>query len=155
MAIRPKRRRNYKAEYKRRVAKGERAGKTRQQARGHKGKEHVERAERSRSKYGASPGTMTRLRREAREKLLAVYNRTARGKVREKTVKRAMKYIHADDLRALIDGPDTNIVNMKNELSPLDPETTAADVYHSALAEYFPESIDDLVDLDFNPGWYK
>ena len=44
--------RDYKAEYARRLAKGQASGKSRQQARGHKAHEHIERKEKEREKYG-------------------------------------------------------------------------------------------------------
>lgn len=44
--------RDYAGEYARRIAKATAAGKTRQQARGHKAREHVERREKEVAKYG-------------------------------------------------------------------------------------------------------
>jgi poly-D-alanine transfer protein DltD len=46
------RKRDYKAEYARRIATGMSKGKTRQQARGHKPREHVARKERELREYG-------------------------------------------------------------------------------------------------------
>lgn len=48
------RRRDFKAEYARRIARATAQGKTRQQARGHKAHEHVERRERERREFGLS-----------------------------------------------------------------------------------------------------
>lgn len=149
----PKRKRDYKAEYARRIARATAAGKTRQAARGHKPKEHVVRQRRSISKYGASPSTMTRLRNQAKEKLMAVYRTVAKNPMRvsDRTVARGMRLLHADDLRTLIARDDIEIVNMTKELSPLDTE---ADSYHEQLAQYFPVSVDEIDAADFNPGWY-
>ncbi len=146
-----KRKRNYKAEYNRRIAKAAAAGKTRQQARGHVAKEHVRRAQRSRAKYGATPAQLTKLRKAAKGRLLAVYERIARNPVNERTVARGMKYLHAEDLKAIIDRDDMATVSMIKQVSPLSPE---ADSYYDQLAEYFPESIDDLAGDDINPLWY-
>ena len=44
--------RDYKAEYAKRLARGQAQGKTRQQARGHKAHEHIERKEREREEHG-------------------------------------------------------------------------------------------------------
>lgn len=96
---------------------------------------------------------MTRLRKAAKEKLFAAYKVIARNprNVSEKTVARGMKYLHADDLRSVIEWDPIRITNLTKELSPLD---TLADSYHAQLAEYFPTSIDDIEGDDHNPGWY-
>lgn len=152
MARKPPRKRNYKAEYERRQAKGRAAGKTRQQARGHKPREHVERARQSQAKYGASPSTMTRLRREAASKLLAIYKTIAKNPVNETTVARGMRLLHADDLRELIARDSIDTVSMLKEISPLRPSSAS---YLEQLEQYFPESIDDIDDAEWNPGWYR
>lgn len=139
-----KRQRNYKAEYARRIAKAKAAGKTRQEARGHKPREHVERARRSAAKYGASPSTMTRLRREAKDKLKALYLKVARNRVNEHTIARGMKYLHADDLRALIERDDFEIIG----------KASIQATYLDQLAEDFPVSIDEIEGAEHNPYWY-
>lgn len=148
-----KRKRDYKAEYAKRLARGAVKGKTRQQARGHKAKEHVVRAQRSKAKYGVSPSTLTRLRAQAKDKLVAAYKIIARNpyQVSDDTVRRGMRLLHAEDLRAIIAWDGIQITNMKNELSPLDP---AADSYYGQLEKYFPASVDDINAADHNPGWY-
>lgn len=152
-----KRKRNFKAEYARRIAKGAASGKTRQQARGHREKEHVERARRSKSKYGASPGTMTKLRAQAKGTLLKMYQRRARQPVNEQTVKRGMKYLHADDLRKIINDEiaTINAINGMQALSPTGTnEDPNGDSYFEQLAEHFPTSVDLLDGEDINPLWY-
>lgn len=140
-----KRKRNFKAEYARRIAKAKASGKTRQQGRGHKAKEHVERAKRTKAKYGISPAQLTRLRSKARAKVLAVFEATARNPVNDATVRRGIAMLHPDDLRRLVD-----------DLDPIDIISAAKiqDAYLDQLADYFPASIDDIEGVDFNPLWY-
>jgi len=139
-----KRKRDYKAEYAKRIAKAEAAGKTRQQARGHKAKEHVERARRSKAKFGVSPSTLTKIRKKARDRLLALYQKTARNPVSEKTLRRGMKLLHYEDLLSLID------------MDPIDVLSAVKiqDTYLEQLAQYFPVSIDDIESAGTNPLWY-
>lgn len=149
-----RRKRNYKAEYARRIAKAEKAGKTRQAARGHKPKEHLERARRSQSKYGASPATMTRLRNQARAKMLAAYQVIAKARVNERTVARGLKYLHSEDLRAIVnDWSGVDFVNLQKGLLPLNPKVN--DSYYDQLDEFFPHSVDLIDEDDTLPGWYK
>lgn len=143
-----KRKRNYKAEYAARIARAAAKGKTRQQARGHKAKEHVVRAERSKAKYGASPATMTRLRKAAKEKLIALYTVIAKNPVSERTVARGMRMLHAEDLRELIARDDIEIIGKATI------QGGAEDSYLNQLADDFPYSIDDIEAVDFNPYWY-
>ena len=55
--------RNYAAEYARRIARGQTAGKTRQQARGHKVHEHVERKVRELERYGLTSDQKSRIKK--------------------------------------------------------------------------------------------
>lgn len=139
-----KRKRNYKAEYARRIARAEAAGKTRQQARGHKPKEHIERARRSKIKYGVSPGTLTKWRNKAKDRLLAIYDKIARNPVSETTLRRGMKLLHYEDLVELVEMDRMDIISAVKIQS----------TYLEQLAEHFPVSIDDIVDADHNPLWY-
>ncbi len=147
--------RDYKAEYKRRLARGKKQGKTRQQARGHRPKEHVERRRKSEQKYGASPSTLTGLRKQAFDKLMAIYQTQALNPVSDKTVRKGMKMLHAEDLRALIDRDNVEIINRASVQAAF---TDSKGVYHRSyidqLAEDFPVSIDELVAVDYNPYWY-
>lgn len=52
--------RDYQAEYARRLASAEARGKTRQQARGHRAGEHIERAEREREEFGGLTGAQVK-----------------------------------------------------------------------------------------------
>lgn len=139
-----KRKRDYKAEYARRIAKATASGKTRQQARGHKPKEHIERARRAKAKYGVAPSTLTRLRKRAYERLKSLYEKTARNPISDRTIKRGMKLLHHEDLRNLIDMDQIDILSA----------VKIQDTYLEQLAEYFPASIDDIEGASHNPLWY-
>lgn len=139
-----KRKRDYKAEYARRIKRAETAGKTRQQARGHKPKEHVERARRSKAKYGVSPSTLTKLRKRAKDKLKSLYEKTAKNPINDRTLNRGMKLLHREDLQSLVDMDPIDILSA----------VKIQDSYLEQLAEYFPASIDDITEAEFNPLWY-
>lgn len=57
------RKRDWKAEYAKRIARGERLGRTRQQSRGHIEREHIVRREREREKYGIAIDEASQVRR--------------------------------------------------------------------------------------------
>ena len=57
------RKRDYRAEYAKRIARATAEGKTRQQARGHKAGEHIERARKERAKEGLSAAERESIRR--------------------------------------------------------------------------------------------
>lgn len=54
--------RDYKAEYRKRIERGLAKGKTRQQSRGHVVKEHIERAKRERETFGLTAAQISRIR---------------------------------------------------------------------------------------------
>lgn len=66
------RKRDYAAEYARRLAKGRQQGKTRQQARGHRAGEHIERAERERAEFGLTRAEIARVRSWATARLAVI-----------------------------------------------------------------------------------
>lgn len=146
MAKAPKRQRNYKAEYERRLAKGRTAGKSRQQSRGHKVKEHVSRADKTRRKYGVSPAQLTKLRAAARDRVVALFTVTAKKPVNTDTVERGMKLLHGDDLARIADDELDNV--------DLISAVKISEAYFDQLAEYFPASIDMIEDEGLNPLWY-
>lgn len=136
--------RDYKAEYKRRIAKGVAAGRSRQQARGHKIKEHVERRRRAILKYGGTPSQLTHWRRAAFENARQVLGTAARNPIDERTLKRGVRLLHLDDLKALAE---------------MDPFAVASAVkidgaHIAALEEYFPASMDAIEAEEHNPLWY-
>lgn len=138
------RQRNYKAEYERRLAKGAASGKSRQLARGHKVKEHVERKRRAIVKYGVSPSQLTRLRKLAFDKAKAVHDVAGKQAVYEKTLLKGIRLLHGDDLQALIDMDPLSIVSA----------VKIDDAHLAALDEYFPHSTDAIEGESWNPLWY-
>src|SRR5215469_10901068 len=90
--------RDYKAEYQRRVAAGRKAGKSRQAARGHKAKEHVERARKTQQRYGVTPYMLGKLRKAARDRLRGVWQKAAKNPVNDATVERGIRILGAEDL---------------------------------------------------------
>lgn len=106
-----RRRRDYKAEYARRVAGTAPGSAERQAKRGHKpppGKtEGAHRRERTMRKFGVSPSTLTRLRAAARDNIVSQLHAVGTRKwINEKTVTKGLAMLHANTLRnlALIDG---------------------------------------------------
>lgn len=147
-----KRKRNYAAEYKRRIARAEAQGKTRQAGRGHKAAEHVERARRTRAKFGVSPGTLTRLRRLAREKVRGILDAIRKHRFDEAYFERGFRLIHAEDLRTIIDADAMEIVNYVKLGAGGPPGLAAIDL--AQMAEFTPYSMEDIEDADRNPFWY-
>lgn len=58
----PRKARDYRAEYSKRIERALEKGKSRQQARGHKAHEHIERRERERAQFGLSSQEVTAIR---------------------------------------------------------------------------------------------
>lgn len=139
-----KRRRDYKAEYQRRLARGAAQGKTRQQARGHVVKEHVERARRTNLKFGASPSTLTRWRKLAFENALKTITAAAKKTVYEPTLHKGIRLLHIDDLKTLAEMDPLDIVSVLH----VDQASLAG------LEQYFPHSVDTIEAEQFNPLWY-
>lgn len=139
-----KRQRDYKAEYERRIALGAAKGKTRQQARGHIAKEHVERARRTQLKYGASPSTLTRWRKLAFERALEIHRKSAKHAIYEPTLKKGIRILHIDDLKALAEADPFDVISaVKIQQTEL-----------AGLEQYFPHSMDNIDAEQFNPLWY-
>lgn len=139
-----RRQRDYKAEYRRRIARGAAQGKSRQQARGHIVAEYVERARRTNLKFGASPSTLTRWRKLAFERAVAVLQTAARNPLSDKTLHKGMRLLHIDDLKALAGMDPIDIVSAVK----LD------DVHLAGLEEYFPHSSATIEEETWNPLWY-
>jgi hypothetical protein len=98
-----KRQRDYAAEYARRIASGALRGKTRQAARGHKVREHVERAAREARKFGIAGSRLTRLRAEALHHVLHELNSIrTKYKPNEETIRRGLNLLHSETLRLIL-----------------------------------------------------
>jgi hypothetical protein len=69
------RKRDFKAEYAKRIARAQAVGKTRQQARGHHAQEHIERAEKEREQFGITRVEITRVRTWAYRRAISVHYR--------------------------------------------------------------------------------
>lgn len=139
-----KRKRNYKAEYARRIRNAEAKGKSRQQARGHIAKEHVERSRRTQSKFGASPSTLTRARAKALDHLSRMLS-GGKKPVDERTLERGIRLLHIEDLRSVVE------IKSGDYLKAL---AAAQATQVAALADVFPYSIDDIEEAERNPIWY-
>ncbi len=146
MAIyKPKKKRDYAAEYKRRIASAEAKGRSRQSARGHIAKEHVERARRAKAKFGASPSTLTRLRGKVLAHLIAELEMEGTRKaIKIATLTKGVRLLHVEDLRTalVLNGTDIKAV------------AAAQMVDMAALALTFPYSEDAVEDAQQNPFWY-
>lgn len=139
-----RRRRNYKAEYARRIANAAKAGKSRQAARGHKPKEHVERKRRAIAKHGVTPYQLTKLRRAARAKVTAIWMKFSRNPVSDRTIRRGMAMLAVEDLERLVEMDEVDVRSAVN----------IRDAYLYQLGEYFPASIDTIEAAETNPLWY-
>jgi hypothetical protein len=141
----PRRRRDYKAEYERRIAKGAAAGKSRQLARGHKVKEHLERREQTIAKYGVSPSQLTSLRKLARAHVVATLEPIAKAPISERQLRAGLRLLSGADLQRVLGWSGIEMLSVLH----------IDDQHLPALAGYFPESMDYILDERINPLWYK
>jgi hypothetical protein len=157
------RKRNYKAEYERRKAKGLAAGKTIQQSRGHKPREHVERKERSLLKYGLPPEQLRQLRLRAARHIMAELKRTGTlGRINEKTITKGMRYLGVHGLDAILHAfGDTIKIQAMFQEGHYIPDTTVfyeTVTRHNAFAmlDYGTTYAggDDDDEIEYNPFWY-
>jgi hypothetical protein len=165
MARKPKRQRDYKAEYARRTAKlAPGPSPERQRARGHKPKEHVERARRTRRKFGVSPSTLTKLRARVVDHILAQLAAAGTAQpVKPATVRRGIKALNGNMLRFVL------ATEMHGETIKAGASIQGDGPEHEEVAARFSEYFESLVDLwqdgdvqmpaelspdDWNPFWY-
>lgn len=147
---RPKRQRDYQAEYARRRAQGLAAGKSVRAARGHAApswappgaSEYATRKERVRVKFGTTPARLTQLRKDAVAYVIAELTEAGtKGKINPDTIYEGMRRLNADQLEIVLqmDGPGMKV---------------------QASLDYGQGMFDDIQDDEEpddyrNPYWYK
>lgn len=156
---RSKRKRDYHAEYERRVRNAEAKGKTRQQARGHgnvpQGREYAERAARTRRKYGAAPARLSSLRSAA---VNAIYDRLeAAGTkkwINRATIRAGLLMLHRETLEIII-AMDIEQFKLWSGAGPVGEGLLDYGTIREAFPYENPEGYEELGDgTQRNPFWY-
>lgn len=134
--------RNYKAEYARRKASGQRRGQTLREARGHKNEsvERKERRQRTREVYGVSPERLSRLRKAAEAHILAGLAASGtKGPSNRAAIQKGVRLLSGEMLQEFV-----------QQAAPADFKRLASMSYQALILEYPELENDD----ERNPFWY-